>query len=377
MNTQLLSKNLTDIFGTPLSYEEALSLVKEDRTTYETFLNFSAENQEKLLTFIQGQHGLKITYDPFFNYVMSPEYHPDRLESFLTALLGQQVRITHILPREGIQLADSGSLVIMDILAELTDGSLIDVEMQKIGYAFPGQRSSCYVSDLIMRQYNRIRKEKLNKFNYRDMKPVYLIVLMEKSSKEFRQTAPFYIHKEQTIYDSGAEITSLSHTLYISLDTFHEVIQNISTELDAWLTFLSSDAPSDIIKLVTAYPKFQEYYNDISKFRKNPKELINMFSEALAIMDRNTELYMITEMHDTIDELKEQKVELEQTKTELEQTNAELTRSNVELTQSNAELTQSNVELTQSNAELTQSNVELKAQIDSLKTQLKQLQNSK
>lgn len=141
MNTQLLSKNLTDIFGTPLSYEEALSLVKEDRTTYETFLNFSAENQEKLLTFIQGQHGLKITYAPFFNYVMSPEYHPDRLESFLTALLGQQVRITHILPREGIQLADSGSLVIMDILAELTDGSLIDVEMQKIGYAFPGQRS--------------------------------------------------------------------------------------------------------------------------------------------------------------------------------------------------------------------------------------------
>ena len=74
------------------------------------------------------------------------------------------------------------------------------------------------------------------------------------------------------------------------------IFQNIDTELDAWLTFLSSDAPSDIIKLVTAYPKFQEYYNDISKFRKNPKELINMFSEALAIMDRNTELYMMTDV---------------------------------------------------------------------------------
>lgn len=167
--------------------KEALSLLKEDRTTYETFLNFSPENQEKVLSFIQGQHGLKITYDPFFNHVMSPEYHPERLESFLTALLGQPVHITNILPREGIQLADSSSLVIMDIL-----------------------------SDLIMRQYNRIRKEKMNKFHYRDMKPVYLIVLMEKSSKEFKQTAPFYIHRDQTIYDSGAEITSLSHTLYIS-----------------------------------------------------------------------------------------------------------------------------------------------------------------
>ena len=363
MNTHLLSTNLTNIFGTPLSSKEALSLLKEDKTTYETFLNFSPENQEKVLSFIQGQHGLKITYDPFFNHVMSPEYHPERLESFLTALLGQPVHITNILPREGIQLADSGSLVIMDILAELTDGSLIDVEMQKIGYSFPGQRSSCYVSDLIMRQYNRIRKEKMNKFNYRDMKPVYLIVLMEKSSKEFRQTAPFYIHRDQTIYDSGAEITSLSHTLYISLDTFHEVVQNIDTELDAWLTFLSSDAPSDIIKLVTAYPKFQEYYNDISKFRKNPKELVNMFSEALAIMDRNTELYMMTEMHDTIDELKKQKVKLEQ--------------SNVELAQSNTELAQSNAELAQSNAVKDATITEQQAQIDSLKAQLKQLENRK
>ena len=175
------------------------------------------------------------------------------------------------------------------------------------------------LSDLIMRQYNRIRKEKMHKFHYRDMKPVYLIVLMEKSSKEFRQTAPFYIYRYQTIYDSGAEITSLPHTLYISLDTFHEVVQDINTELDAWLTFLSSDAPSDIIKLVTAYPKFQEYYNDISKFRKNPKELVNMFSEALAIMDRNTELTQsnavkdatITEQQAQIDSLKAQLKQLE------------------------------------------------------------------
>jgi len=49
------------------------------------------------------------------------------------------------------------------------------------------------------------------------------------------------------------------------------------------------------VRLVKAYPQFQEYYQDILDFRRHPKELIGMFSEALTIMDRNTALYMCEE----------------------------------------------------------------------------------
>ena len=44
----------------------------------------------------------------------------------------------HVLPergkREGFQISDKGSLVIMDIIVRLKDESLVNVELQKIGY---------------------------------------------------------------------------------------------------------------------------------------------------------------------------------------------------------------------------------------------------
>ena len=300
--TQVNSITLSNLFGAQISREEAFSLLQQDSETYEKFLTFPADEQENVLSFIQGQHGLKITLDTFFNHVLSPTNHPDRLESLLSCLLNQEVRIKTVLPREGNKLIEAGSLVIMDIIVELADGSITDIEMQKIGYLFPGERSSCYIADFIMRQYNRIKSQKGKRFTYRDMKPVYLIVLTEKSSAEFKAVSPHFMHREQISYDSNANVQSLSNILYVSLDTFHQVVQNIDTKLQAWLTFLSSAEPTDILKLVATYPEFKEYYKDIVAFRKKPKELISMYSEALAILDHNTELYMINELQNTVKE---------------------------------------------------------------------------
>jgi len=69
------------------------------------------------------------------------------------------------------------------------------------------------------------------------------------------------------------------------------------------LTFLSSDKPEDIINLVSAYPAFIDLYHDIAEFRKDPKELIYMYSEALSILDRNTAFYMIDEKQKEIEDL--------------------------------------------------------------------------
>lgn len=55
--------------------------------------------------------------------------------------------------------------------------------------------------------------------------------------------------------------------------------QNISPELDAWLTFFSCTDAEYIVSLVQNYPKFLEYYKDIAVFRTKPKKLIYMFSE--------------------------------------------------------------------------------------------------
>ena len=357
------SITLSNLFGGQISREEALILLQQDSETYQKFLTFPLEEQENVLSFIQGQHGLKITLDNFFKHVLSPTYHPDRLESLLSCLLNQDIHIKTVLPREGNKLAESGSLVIMDIIVELADGSITDIEMQKIGYLFPGERSSCYVADFIMRQYNRIKSKRGKRFTYRDMQPVYLIVLMEQSSSEFKAVSPHFMHREQISYDSNATVKSLSNILYVSLDTFHQVVQNIDTKLKAWLTFLSSSDPADILSLVTAYPEFKEYYKDIVEFRKKPKELISMYSEALAILDHNTELYMINELQNTVKELKDT---ISQSEAEIAEKKATLAEQNATLAEQSATLAEQSASLAAKDAIIE----ELQKQIEGLRSHI-------
>ena len=41
-------------------------------------------------------------------------------------------------------LSDDTTLVTMDIVILLEDGSICNVEVQKIGCAFPGERATCF-----------------------------------------------------------------------------------------------------------------------------------------------------------------------------------------------------------------------------------------
>ena len=285
------------ILGAPLSTEEAMQLIRRSgRGTRKRFFALSQEHRELFLSFLQGtylknqEHKLEILYDCISQHILDPRTHPDRLESFLSALLGQQVRIRKALPRKGIRLSEKSSILIMDFLVELADCSLINVEVQRIGYDFSGERSCCYLADALMRQYYKVHSERGRDFSFQDMRPVHLIVLMKNSPKAFRDAAPAFLHQEQHSFTSGVHVKNLFHTTYISLDTFRTLIHNkdIKTPLDAWLTFFGSNDPSDVTKLVYQYPEFLPLYREITEFRTNPKELINMYSDVLSLMDRNT-----------------------------------------------------------------------------------------
>lgn len=96
-------------------------------------------------------------------------------------------------------IAAESSLLIMDIVVQFEDGSIANVEVQKMGYLFPGQRSACYSSDLLLRQYKRVRAELGNSFTYKRIQKVYTIVLFEKSSADFRRfSKEIYIHHCRT-----------------------------------------------------------------------------------------------------------------------------------------------------------------------------------
>lgn len=302
-----------DIFGPELTYEEALAKIRCDVASYNTFLSFPEDERQAFLEYFCGNRSMYITYDNVFRKIFSPSEKQKRLADFISAILGIPIKSLREITREGTQLVDKGSLVIMDIVLETMDGSIIDVEMQKIGYLFPGERSDCYMADSIMRQYNRIKDELGAAFTYDQMKPSYLIIIMEQSPKVFSDAFPEYIHIKQHGFNTGIKLVSLDNVRYISLDTFNRVMQNksISNDLEAWLTLLSSSKVEKIEELINYNPEFLDIYREIAAFRTAPSEVISMFSEALAQMDRNTERYMIDIMKAEIEDLKAVKTELD------------------------------------------------------------------
>ena len=290
------SLSFADIFGEKQPQNTILPIIESSRF-FDDWKNFSSDDKENILSFLEGSGGLQILSDKFFQHVFRPDIYPGRIESLISSILGQNVTIVRILSREGTAITETGSQVIMDIIVKTDTGEIVTVEMQRIGYYFPGERSDCYTADMIMRQYGMLRSEKGDSFNYKDLKPVTLIILMEKSSSEFTAVAPEYIHKKISHYSSGAKVTVLDNVVYISLDTFKKLEHNITdSKRDAWLSFFTSDKPDDIMKLVRTYPEFVPLYRDIAEFRRKPEEVIGMFSEALRIMDRNTTKYMIDDL---------------------------------------------------------------------------------
>ena len=280
--------------------EEVTALLKKDSAVFQQFQALTPVLREELISFCMGNRGLKITYDPFFKEIFNPVYHRERLERLISCILGEKVRIKKIRPTESRRLSSEASLIIMDILVELESGGLVNVEIQRVSYDFPGPRGACYSSDLVMRQYAAVKAEREQAFSYRDLGKVITIVIVEKSSGAFLDNKDHYIHHFKQTSDTGLELDLLQEYIFITLDVYQEITHNISTELEAWMTFLSTDNPSDIMALTEAYPYFKELYSDMIAFQRKPKELVNMFSEALEIMDRNTVKYMIEDRDEKI-----------------------------------------------------------------------------
>ncbi len=297
---------LQQYFPTIRTREAILTEIQNTPRLSATYESWNTKQRNLFLDCCTGVRGIKMLYDAFFKEIMNPEYTPSRLEHFLSLILEQPVKIVRVLPTDSTRIADETSLLIMDIVIELSDGSIANVEVQKIGYRFPGQRSACYSADLLLRQYKRIRQEwgtqKL--FDYEAIKTVYTIVLFEKSPKAFLSFSDDFLHHFRQKSDTGVELNLLQEYNFISLDLFRKSIYNkpIKSELDAWLTFLSTDEPERILELLQKFPMFRSMYEQIYDICQNTERVMGMFSRELKELDDNTVKYMIDELQEELDE---------------------------------------------------------------------------
>lgn len=125
----------------------------------------------------------------------------------------------------------------------------------------------------------------------------------------------------------------LQKYLFIPLDIFVQNHQNKDryNKREAWLTLFSCDDPDTIIKLIEDYPEFKAIYEECYQICLNIEKVMDMFSEELYELDRNTVQYMIDEMQD----------ELDATHIKLNTAHAELNTAHTELNEMNTKYKQS------------------------------------
>ena len=295
----------------PQTKEEALERLCQSPALYRSYRKMNSSWKERFLDFCQGKKSLPLTYDPFFKYLFDPDIHGDRLSRFISSLLGFEVKILEALLGED-RLIDGESYLIMDLLARLTDGSLINVEIQKQGYAFPAERISCYSADLLMRQYMRIRGgsgSERNAFSYRNIKKVYVIVLFEESTALFHQFPDIYLHHGTTVFDSGLKMELLQEFYLIALDVFRKIPypEDEGNEQRAWLSFLTTENLEDAERLIRNYPWLEEIYQEIAMLRRKPEEVLAMWSDALRILDENTMKLYVEELEEKLKNVLEER----------------------------------------------------------------------
>ena len=298
--------------GPKQSEEVVLENLKTVPKLYGRYSRMEQDWRERFIDFCCGRKTLPFTYDPFFKKIFHPDNHPERLSRLISALIKRNVKVRGILPGED-SMMDGESLLILDILVELEDGFLSNIEIQKCPYAFPAERMSCYSSDLVMREYTRIKGRLGKNFTYRDMKKVYTIVLFEESTGAFHMEPSCYIHYGSVKFNTGLELELLQEYCLIALDEFRKYpYPKIRSEQMAWLSFLVTEDIGEADRLIEEYPWLEEIYREAAGLRTKPEEVLGMYSEALRILDRNTVHYMIDEQKKVIEQQKTRIKEQEQ-----------------------------------------------------------------
>lgn len=356
-------------------YDAAMRQIKGDSWSLSAY-GYLKSNEEwigRYEDFLKGRKSLPLLYDPFFKKIFNPVERRDRLSELVSCLLGQKVTVLEVFPNEDSQFL--GVMIIMDMVVMMSDGSIANIEIQKISYDFQAERISCYSADLVLRQYKMITgnreiggagslRSSMNgssKPSYKDMRPVHTIILFENSSSSLISEIDeaLYFHVGKTKFNTGIKINLLQD---LSLDTFKkyrysdirkgrtevteydydrtqysekQVTEKMKLDRLKYLSLFVAETPEEIEQLIEIFPDLESVRLDINEYLERPKEVLSMFSEALRILDRNTAELMVDRMKDEIDELK---VQAEENRAQLEEKDSQLEENRARLEEKDAEI---------------------------------------
>ena len=95
-----MAENMQKYFPAIRTAQEVLYDIQSSKELRIIFENWTEKEQREFLDICTGVRGVKLLYDSFFKEIMNPDTAPERLEEFLSLLIGHKVKILKMLPNE-------------------------------------------------------------------------------------------------------------------------------------------------------------------------------------------------------------------------------------------------------------------------------------
>lgn len=232
---------------------------------------------------------LPITEDFTFKRVFSYEGNEDVLIDLLEAILEIKIKWVKVKNPEILPRKKGNKKAILDIKAEIDDGSIIDIEMQAQDKKDTEERASTYLTMITSEildsgeEYKRLRKviviEILNYENYR-INGYHHISKMMFEPTDRKTYVDMGYKKEDKIASKFLEMH------FIELPKYRKKMPEMKTKLDEWMYFFSGKKERiemaikknskirkafETIKMLSLSPKEREMYDAIKveKFLEN------------------------------------------------------------------------------------------------------------
>jgi predicted transposase/invertase (TIGR01784 family) len=196
---------------------------------------------------------LSPTNDFVFQYLFGSEENKDILISLISAILQIKIKSIKLLPREIPRSAEDLKSAVLDITAELDDGTRIDVEMQ-VGFRPEYiDRALFYWADFFTIQLKKNEKHrKLNK--------TISISIIDDAKRFFPHAHSIYVLTEK----QGNPLHILTDKIefhIIDLNRIHEIIKNEDNKMFVlWMTFFTTDKREEMEAIAKEHKCIEEAY---------------------------------------------------------------------------------------------------------------------
>ena len=217
---------------------------------------------------------LPIKNDYVFKRVFSYKGNEDVLLDLLEAILKRKITKVEVRNPEMVSEKENGKKFILDIKAELDDGTIVDIEMQTVDERNIQERSTAYSARMVSEQlqsgeeYTRLNKVifiGILDFEYYKRNSYYHVARPRFDEIEEEYFVEMGYKKQEELASKYVEMH------YIELPKYFKKNPIMKTKLDEWLCLFSED--EERMKMVERKnKKVKKAMNTLERISLDPKE---------------------------------------------------------------------------------------------------------